>query len=426
MRERKGDERFVFEKPLDSGGQGEVWLAEDRLFTGKVAVKILESGTTSDEECLRELLWAEAHLHATVCPMQQPHPNIAYILHIARFDGELGIVMEYVPGKSVAQLMGKGANRKPLPAPRMIDIVLQICHGLEAAHAKGVIHRDIKPKNIMVRDADQLVKIIDWGIAKNIDIAGRGWTYAGTPPYMSPEVVELNKIRDRGERRRGAGVDHRTDIYSLGVTMFEMLTTHTPFGTDGERILRGVAPEQENRLVESGVDVTLARIVLKAMALHPRDRHQTAAELKSALEAWGRKLTPGDLEEAWNLYTQRKDPEAAEKKFKEILARNDADPEAYLGLAQFYIQCSREDDAIQILNLGIGRPLASAPLFNTRGRLYGKRNSPAALGDLERALSLGLSAREERQVRFMLQNLRKTLGPAPSSGEDPADGRKEG
>src|SRR5262249_1304596 len=152
----------------------------------------------------------------------------------------------------------------PLSASRALEIALQVCEGLASAHDIGIIHRDIKPRNIMIGKSDGTVKITDWGVAKNIEKAGIATSFVGTWPYMSPEVVDLlESKRNRKGLLAGHGVDHRTDIYSLGITMFEMLCGKYPFD-DPNQISQGVGTKQEAELTSKGVHPSLAEIILKA------------------------------------------------------------------------------------------------------------------------------------------------------------------
>jgi predicted Ser/Thr protein kinase len=283
-----GDERFKVEaSAIDAGGQGAIYLAEDLFYNRKVAIKILNSETTSEMSFFRKLLTEEAMLLVKLSSPEHPHPNIVYIIDVRTFNDEPAIIMEYIDGNNIHKLMGVRSRQQPLSREQVFKITNQICEGLAFAHEKGIIHRDIKPKNIMVQHRDGVVKIIDWGVAKNIDIAGRGKTYAGTPPYMSPEVVLLNR-RSMQDRMNSVGVDRRTDIYSLGVTMFEMLTAGLPFSnpmTREEDILAGVNANHENYLRRKGIDAALAAVVLKAMACDPDQRYQTARQLQEALRA---------------------------------------------------------------------------------------------------------------------------------------------
>lgn len=418
MDQVKGDDRYELKRKIGGGGQGTVWLAEDTIIGGDVAIKVLHSETVSDATYLRNLLLGEARLQAQLSNVARPHPNIVCIIDVRRLEDDIGIVMEYVDGGSIADYLGPRNRRTPMGVSQVVDAALATCEALAAAHAVGIIHRDIKPGNILFRKADAVVKVADWGIAKNIDIAGQGRTFTGTPPYMSEEVIFL-KRKSPIEIMRSEGVDARADIYSLGVTMFEMLTGAYPFEGE-EAILQGVDRRQETVLLEKGVDVGLAAVVLKAMALKKAQRYQTARELQAALQALqGSTLIKGDLDAAWELNDKKRDTAGAERKFQEIVHRYPNNALAYLELAQFYNQCSREDDAIRVLNTGAEKAPENARVWNMRGRLYAKRNSPLAVSDLQRALALGLPEGEARQVRRMLARIQGEPGIQASGGWAP-------
>lgn len=414
----RGDERYELRRVLGRGGQGEVWLAEDTFMGGAVAIKILRSETVSDATYLKSLLLSEARLQVKLSSVQRPHANIVCIIDVRRLEDDIGIVMEYVEGGSVLDLLGPRNVRKALPVSQALEITLHTSEALVTAHSLGVIHRDIKPGNILFRKADGVAKVADWGIAKNIDIAGQGRTFTGTPQYMAEEVILL-KRKSPVQIMRSDGVDGRADVYSLGVTTFEMLTAVLPFDSENSA-LAGTGPEQEGILLRAGVEPGLAAIVLKAMALKKADRYQTAGELREAIRKWQcRHLISEDVAEAWDLYNNRHDASAAERKLQEILRRFPDDPVAYVEMAQFYNQCSREDDAIGVLSKGVEVAPNYARLWNMRGRLYAKRNSPLAVADLRRALALDLPETEVRHVRRMLkriENEQQLKGPGGGAG----------
>jgi tetratricopeptide (TPR) repeat protein len=163
--------------------------------------------------------------------------------------------------------------------------------------------------------------------------------------------------------------------------------------------------EHQGNPVEMGVP-DLANILLKAMALDASHRYQSAVDLSNSLKAWqDTHLISGDLRTAWDLYNKERDQTAAEKQFQLIMARYPTNPQAFLHLARFYIQCSQEDNALVVAGKGIDVSPDYAPLWNVRGRLYAKRNSPLAQQDLQKALALGLSGRDAQQARAMLQRL---------------------
>ena len=230
---------------------GIVYKAEDTKLKREVAIKFLPRQIiTSDDE--RERFKIEAQAAAAL-----NHPNIATIHAIEEVDDEMFIVMEYIEGQELKERIAK----EPLPAEEVLDIALQIVQGLERAHEAGIIHRDIKPANIMITKRGEL-KILDFGLAKlamrtKLTMTG---TMLGTVSYMSPEQVEEESS------------DHRSDIWSLGVVMYEMLTGQLPFRGDYEQavIYRIVHKEPDPiTSLRTGVPMELERIVNKAMAKSP-------------------------------------------------------------------------------------------------------------------------------------------------------------
>ncbi len=203
----------ILEK-LGEGGMGVVYKAEDTKLKREVAIKFLPRHIAATIE-ERERFKIEAQAAAAL-----NHPNIATIYNIEEVDDEMYIVMEYIEGRELREIV---QSEKP-SLQSAIDYATQIAEGLNAAHKKGVVHRDIKSSNVMITDEGQ-VKIMDFGLAK---VAGgqhltKSGMTVGTVAYMSPEQVQ------------GIAVDHRTDIWALGVVLFEMLTGELPFKGDYEQ-----------------------------------------------------------------------------------------------------------------------------------------------------------------------------------------------
>ena len=205
----------IIEK-LGEGGMGVVYLAEDTKLDRQVAIKFLPPhiSANSDEHKRFEI---EAKAAAAL-----NHPNIATIHAIEEVDNELFIVMEYIPGKELKEEV----RSKKLEVGKVLEIALQIAEGLQAAHEKGIVHRDIKSSNIMINEKGQ-VKIMDFGLAKirgGAEITKEQSTL-GTVAYMSPEQT------------RGEETDHRSDIWSYGVVLYEMVTGQLPFKGDYDQTL---------------------------------------------------------------------------------------------------------------------------------------------------------------------------------------------
>jgi serine/threonine-protein kinase len=398
------DVRYILREKAGEGAWGVVWKAEDALFGGVVAIKLIRRGSVSDDEFLLHSLMKEAQLQARLCNPEK-HPNIVALTDLRSMgEGNIGLVMEYVDGKTLLKRMGN-RNRPTLSLPEFFDYVTQTCSGLQFAHERGVIHRDIKPANLMI-NADGVVKIVDWGVAKNVEAAGTSATYTGTPPYLPPEVVRLQRM-SRDERVRNLGVDHRTDIYSLGVTMYQALTQELPF--DGENEIQlGVQQRHSAQLIRY-VNSSLADIVVKTMAANAADRYQSARDLQLALQEWQTSfLFAGDLGKARR---EEADGEivAAESRFHRLISQHPFNAESYYEAAGFYIRRCREDMAISVLRDGIMRFPGHGTLYEARGRLYAKRGSRLAITDLQMALDLlapDETDRRGKMLRLMLNRLR--------------------
>jgi serine/threonine protein kinase len=250
----------ILEK-LGEGGMGVVYKAEDTKLGRTVAIKFLPRNiaTTSEE---RERFKIEAKAAAAL-----NHPNIAHIYAIEETDSEMFIVMEYIDGIELNDKIKSGR----ISADVAIDITIQIAEGLGAAHKKGIVHRDIKSSNIMVT-SDGKVKIMDFGLAKvkgGSEVTKIGAT-VGTISYMSPEQA------------KGENVDHRTDIWSLGVVLYEMLAGKMPFiGDYDQAIIYSILNEEPEPVNE--IHEGLKHIIIKSLAKNPNDRYQTAGEIADEL-----------------------------------------------------------------------------------------------------------------------------------------------
>ena len=275
---------------LGRGGMGEVYLAEDTRLGRKIALKFLPSSLAADQDRLRRFE-REARAASAL-----NHPNILTIYEIGSADGRQFIATEYIDGETMRQRM----IHSRLSVSEVLDVAMQVGSALAAAHQAGIVHRDIKPENIMLR-RDGYVKVVDFGLAKPTETAnvaldtseptalqidtGTG-TVIGTTAYMSPEQA------------RGLPVDARTDIWSLGVVMYEMLATRPPFeGVTRSDVLVAILDREPESLVDvsDAVPESLEWIVAKALTKEKDDRYQTAREFLSDLRRLKQKL---DLEAA--------------------------------------------------------------------------------------------------------------------------------
>ncbi len=255
--------KYKILQPLGSGGFGTVYLAEDTWIDKKVAIKVPHRQSVDFSELLRE-----PRLHASLS-----HPNIVSILTAEKSENVFFIVMEYVAGETLEAIVGKSGA---LDVPRALDFTCQICNAVDHAHRQGVIHRDLRPGNVLVSEAG-VVKVADFGTSRFLEIAAHGTTVIGSPPYMAPEQFQGKAV-------------FASDIYSLGVTMYQMLTGGLPYETptpaDLERLMRGELVSAP-RLRNAKIPKALNDIVLRAMAPDVTSRYQRAADLLEDVLAVG-------------------------------------------------------------------------------------------------------------------------------------------
>jgi serine/threonine protein kinase len=260
---------------LGQGGMGVVYKAEDTRLRRQVALKFLPPSALGDEETLARFM-REAQATAAL-----DHPNICATYQIDEEAGRAFIVMAYVRGED----LDKRLARKPISVGEALDIAIGVAEGLQEAHDKGVVHRDIKPSNIKITSKGQ-AKVMDFGLAKLADASGLTKTgiTIGTAAYMSPEQT------------LGQAVDARSDIWSLGVVLYQMLAGKLPFfGEYAQMIRYGILNEEPESIcsLNESVSPEVEQIVLKALAKNPDERYQTAAEMVSALSAERSKVASG-------------------------------------------------------------------------------------------------------------------------------------
>jgi len=260
---------------IGAGGMGEVWRAKDPKIGRDVAIKVLPASLVTDADRLQRFE-QEARAAGTL-----NHPNLVTIYELGTYDGAPYIAMELLEGETLREKLDRGA----IPARKAIDEAVQIANGLAAAHDKGIVHRDLKPENIFVAP-DGHIKILDFGLAKltvpaevtDDRTARRGTapgTVMGTAGYMSPEQV------------RAVDVDHRSDIFSFGAILYEMLSGHRAFKRDSSvETMNAILKEDPPELSTSGAHVSPAidRIIRRCLEKSPAERFQNARDLSFALE----------------------------------------------------------------------------------------------------------------------------------------------
>ena len=260
--------RYRVERELGRGGMAKVFLGTDTVLGRTVAVKVLAPQFADDDGFVQRFR-REAQAAASI-----GHPHIVSVFDTGSDDGVHYIVMEYVEGRTLAEFLAGGGRILP---DRAIDIAMDVCQALEAAHARGVIHRDIKPGNIMLNPRGE-VKVTDFGIARvttTADTVAQTAAILGTASYLSPEQAQ------------GQPVDARSDLYSLGCVVYEMVTGRPPFLGDSpvavasKQVLEQPVPPSK---LNSDVTPDLDAVILRALAKNPANRYQSAEEMRADLE----------------------------------------------------------------------------------------------------------------------------------------------
>ncbi len=246
---------------LGSGGFGAVYLAQDTWIDKKVAIKVPHRQNLDFGELLRE-----PRLLASLA-----HPNIVSVITAEKLENTFFIVMEYVQGETLENVI---AREGPLDLRLALDLTCQICNGVDYAHTQGVIHRDLRPANMLVADSG-LLKVADFGTSRFLELTDKGTTVIGSPPYMAPEQFQGRAV-------------FASDIYSLGVSMYQMLTGTLPYDVplpkDIGKLMRGdlvTPPHERNPRIPRAISL----VVMRALSPAIHDRYQRASEVLDDLLA---------------------------------------------------------------------------------------------------------------------------------------------
>lgn len=264
---QKINDRYEIIKMIGEGGMANVYLANDNILERKVAIKVLRGDLSNDEKFIRRFK------REALSVSNLSHPNIVEVYDVGEEDGNYYIVMEYIEGKTLKQLLQK---RGALTLPEVIDIMSQLTDGLSHAHEAYIIHRDIKPQNIMIED-NGLVKITDFGIAMALNSTQLTQTNSvmGSVHYLPPEQAN------------GKGSTIKSDIYSLGILMYELLAGSVPFKGDTavEIALKHMKEKMPSiRKQNPTIPQSVENIVLKATAKNPKNRYDSVREMYNDLQ----------------------------------------------------------------------------------------------------------------------------------------------
>jgi beta-lactam-binding protein with PASTA domain/predicted Ser/Thr protein kinase len=260
------NQRYRLKEKIGSGGMAEVYLADDLLLNREVAVKVLHAQFAADPAFIQRFR------HEAQAAANLNHPNIVNIYDWGNEGDLYYIVMEYVQGRDLKEVLNNEGRLQP---ERAAEIAAEVCAALQFAHRNNLVHRDIKPHNIIITDIGQ-VKVMDFGIAREGNGGGITQTgmVMGTPQYISPEQAQ------------GLAVDGRSDIYSMGIVLYEMLTGQVPFDDPSpvtityKQVREDPVPPS---VINPEIPPTLEAIVMKAMSKNPANRFQSAQEMKADL-----------------------------------------------------------------------------------------------------------------------------------------------
>jgi tRNA A-37 threonylcarbamoyl transferase component Bud32 len=268
--------RYVLEESIADGGMANVWRARDEVLARRVAIKCLREGLAGDPA------FAQRFQREAVAAAKLTHPNVISVFDTGFDDGVPFIVMEDFAAPTLRELLEKQGTLEP---DRAIAFILPVLSALGAAHREGIVHRDVKPGNILV-SPDGRVKVTDFGIAKAMltadDLTTTG-RVLGTVRYLSPEQVQ------------GSAVDARSDVYSTGVVLYELVTGRPPFLAESDiatAMMRLTQDPLAPRAIRAGISRGLEAAILRAMARRPEDRFPSAEAMHDALERLGGRSEP--------------------------------------------------------------------------------------------------------------------------------------
>src|SRR5438477_841616 len=275
--------KYVVKRELGRGGMGAVYLAEQTGLGREVAIKELVPSAAADPIALKRFL-QEAQVMA-----RTSHPNLVQVYDMEQIQGANYIVLEFVRGKSLRDLLNRGA----IALPQVFAVMHGVLQALDYAHRHAIVHRDMKPENVLLSD-EGAVKVADFGIARLTDdsvapgqTATKTGTTVGTPQYMSPEQVASSKV------------DGRSDLYSAGIMFYELIVGQPPFTAteaDGPFTLMAKhvqAPPKPPSVHKPGLDMRLEEVIIKSLSKRPEDRYQNGQEFDEAMARIADRLCPG-------------------------------------------------------------------------------------------------------------------------------------
>lgn len=408
---RVDKENFEVIKKLGEGAFAETFLVKvvnpklvkDWGFD-KVVIKVPKD-KQKEKVLLKEIL-NNVTLRATLDGIKEENV-VKAINAVELYRDRYVMVMEYSPGQDLRSRMGAIGNGYIMNPDEALEIAKQICNGLIAIHKSKIFHRDIKPENILVCD-NGVIKIMDLGISKIISSVERASTTAGTLYYMPPEILQ-----------EGNGGSFYSDIYSLGVTMYEMITGRLPFigGGIGEivhKIETGRVASPKD--VNTRIDAVLSDIIMKAMHVDPDQRFKSADELLTAIELYEKGENPesilgnDEILEARKLLHAEKLNEA-KTRFESLVKKYPQNPHVFLYLGEIHSRCYSNEKAISVYRKGLSLHPEFGLLYRNLAICYSSQKEYSkAIESMKKAISKELNAKENSSAKKMIgiwENLRE-------------------
>lgn len=404
------DQPFELIKHLGTGGFAQTWLVRvidpdlvEEWETDQVAIKIPLS--KQKETVLRKEVELNGGLYLRLSEVESR--NIVRYLGFCVYDGKIVMVMKFVSGGSLRNLMGPPGRSKPINPETTVELMRGVLSGLAVIHHNQIVHRDIKPENILMDNG--IPQISDLGIGRMLRPNELASTVVGTIFYMSPEMLY--------EKSEGSGTYYNTDIWSVGITFYEMLYGSFPFkirpdmkiGQIAANIIDEKIPLEfpENISVPAGVRTVLT----KALQRDPGRRYASADAMLADLERLDqyREVELEQILAEWQSAVMTPEQIAQiEQQIPQLTAQYPDSVRLYLFIGEFYNKCSHYDQAIQAFQTGVGLDPSQAMLYWGLAMASEKRREyQAAVKYLEKALACGLEKSHERYARILLDSLRR-------------------
>lgn len=404
----KGKEPFELIEHLGTGGFAQTWRArvidQDLIeeWGEEVALKIPLN--KKKERMLRKELELNGSLHMQLTEVESK--NIVKYLGFEIFDEKLVMVMEYVKGGSLRNLLGNIGRQKRVEIKDAISIAEGILEGLSVIHKHHILHRDIKPENILL--SGRTPKISDLGIGRMLKTNELASTTTGTLFYMAPEL-----LFEEG------GASFNADTWSFGITFFEMLSGQLPFGLNEKmppgKVMNHIRDDNIKLLfpTETTIPLKIQNIVSKVLIREPALRYKSVDDILKDLRKFNRRSDDSIEREVSSIRQMLQDPSqtsVAEEQLKKIAEKYPDEPKIYVYLGEFYNKCENHEKAIEMFQEGIEKDPGEALFYWGIAFAYQKTGEfNSAIAALKKALDIGLEKSQERYAKALLESLHKRI-----------------